>query len=782
MKIYMIGIAGAGMSALAQVYHARGHNVSGSDGVETYFTHSLLERVGISVYRGFDAAHVPTDVERIVYSTAYTQQNLEVAEAKRRGVECMSYPEALGQLTSEYRTIAVCGTHGKTTTTAMIGVMLEYAGFDPTVIVGSIVSQWGTNARIGKSQWLVIEADEYQNKLQYYHPEGVVLTTVDWDHPDFFPTPERYNQVFRDFLLRVPMNGWIIAGEDDVDVQDVTRGISRDLLGYGVSHHRLVRWMDRSLRFGFQHFQVRIGPERLGNFRLRLPGFHNVSNATAAIAVMHQLGVRVSAMSSALATFRGTYRRLERIGEERGVECIDDYAHHPKEIQASLRALKEFYAPRRIVCLFQPHTYSRTKSLLAEFKEAFFDADVALITDIYASARETEKVLENDTLPKSMASHPDARYVPWGEIPNTLESLLKPLDVFVTMGAGNVREVATTLLSRSLPKAQIDIESLFSQAGLHLEQNVGLANLTTFRIGGSARFLVRISSPEQLLSAVALASAQELPVLMLAGGCNMLVADQGFSGLVIKSEDRHVSIEGRTVRVGSGVPLNYFATQAAKSGLSGAEFLFTIPGTVGGAVRGNAGAWGAEVKDILKRVRVWDGAADKWLGRGEMQLGYRTSLIKVKQHEMGVVPWVILEAEFELTPADPQEIQTKMQELAFRKAKEQSLEFGSAGCLFTNIPITEEFWNSQEHARWKGIVPSEFLKRGMISAGWLIDRLDLKSFQIGKVMVSPKHANFLVNLGGGTAEEVMILSSVIKQKVRVNFGVQLHEEVEMVGF
>lgn len=460
--VYLIGIKGAGMTALAELLMRHGVVVSGSDTEEVFYTDAVLKRLGITVYQPFAATNVSEGATAFVYSTAYTQDNNEELRlAFATGKPIFSYPEALGLLTQNKLTIAVCGTHGKTTTTALLADVLQGMEFAPSAIVGSEIKRWGGGALAGDGQYLVIEADEYQDKLRYYHPLAVVLTSVAWDHPDFFPTVTEYEAVFERFVARIPRHGVLIANGDDARVRVVAEHCPSAKVFYGLLEGNDVRVVDisvidpespegkRGLR---QRFSVEHQGKRLGPFTLRLAGKHNAENAGAVIALALSLKLPFESLAHSLELFTGTKRRFELIGEYQGALIFDDYAHHPDEIRVTLTAFRELYPNRSLKVIFHPHTYTRTKALLPDFAETLSAADQVYLLDIYGSARETQGgVMSSDLVERINQVYPGkAFYTPnRSELVKTLHQELGPRDLVVTMGAGDVWQVAETLVHSS---------------------------------------------------------------------------------------------------------------------------------------------------------------------------------------------------------------------------------------------------------------------------------------------------------------------------------------------
>ncbi len=460
-KIHMIGIKGAGMTALAELLVKNGVSVSGSDIGEVFFTDRILKKLGIKYHESFAAKHIPADAELVVYSTVYSKEkNQELAAAFFRNLPVLSYPEALGLLTQEKLTLAVCGTHGKTTTSALLADTLKWCGKDPSAIVGSRIMNWEGSALAGSGEYLVLEADEYQNKLALYSPFAVILTSVDWDHPDFFPDGASYEQVFEDFIRRIPVHGLLIYCADSANVTRIAEKARCRKISYGtlapadflVTHYAPEKMGFVSEKNPFrQTFSVLHEGMVYGNFRLKLAGEHNALNATAVVALTSLLGLDKERVRFALEKFSGTERRFECIGERYGALIYDDYAHHPEEIRVTLRAFRELYPEKQLRVIFHPHTFTRTKAFLTDFAQSFETADRVDVLDIYGSAREVQGGVSSQDLvqlinrffPGKAFYAPDMQTV----IAET-EKTMGRQDVIITLGAGNVWEISHRLAKK----------------------------------------------------------------------------------------------------------------------------------------------------------------------------------------------------------------------------------------------------------------------------------------------------------------------------------------------
>ena len=447
--VYLVGIGGIGLSAIARVLLAQGHRVSGSDMRASAITDALAGE-GITVHIGHDAGHLPVGADLVIVSSAVPADNPEVVAAQQRGIPVVKRAEVLGAMMAGKVGIAVAGTHGKTTITALIAFTLMRTGRDPTFIVGGVLHDLHTNARAGKGPYFVVEADEYDYTFLGLRPQIAVVTNIEMDHPDCYPTLKSMVEAFRRFLALVPPDGCAIGCGDDEGVGGLLgelEGTRRITYGLGGG----MDWQATNIRAnpsGGSDFLVRHEGRDFGRFSIRLSGIHNVQNVLAVLAVAHHLGLDQEAVRGALAEFRGTGRRFEHKGTASGVTVIDDYAHHPTQIRATLAAARTCFPQSAIWAVFQPHTYSRTKALLDEYATSFGDADHVIVTAIYPAR-------EHDTLGVSAAdlvarmSHSDARLITeLGAVTDYLVAHVQPGDVVITLGAGDGYLVGEELLAR----------------------------------------------------------------------------------------------------------------------------------------------------------------------------------------------------------------------------------------------------------------------------------------------------------------------------------------------
>jgi UDP-N-acetylmuramate--alanine ligase len=449
-KVYVIGIKGSGVVAVAQILSSMGIKVTGSDTHEKFFTDAVLRKLGIKYFEKFSAKNIPKDADLVVYSTAYNAENNEEFRAcLERKLPMKSYPEMVAELFNKRYGIAVCGTHGKTTTSAMLGTALQKAGRDPSAVIGSRVIEWGANALSGKGDLFVIEADEFQNKLKLYKPKGVILTSADWDHPDFYKTFEEYKKAFADFIAKIPKNGFLAVWGDSVSTLEIASHAKCKVIKYGFGEDNdAVISNFQFLNSKLQTFDIKYAGKNLGNFQTQLIGRHNILNCTAVISVCNKLNLDMEKVRNAIREFNGTSRRFEYIGQRNGAILIDDYGHHPEELKVTLKAAREIYPEKNIIAVFHPHSYSRTEALLHDFAQSFDSANEVVVLDIYGSARENSGNVHSKDLVDLINKYDPqkAEYVPTiKEAYKFLKKKIGPEDVILCIGAGNVGDVAEKL-------------------------------------------------------------------------------------------------------------------------------------------------------------------------------------------------------------------------------------------------------------------------------------------------------------------------------------------------
>jgi UDP-N-acetylmuramate--alanine ligase len=449
--VHFIGVGGSGMSPLAEILLRQGTRVTGSDLHASAVTKHLVS-LGLEFHEGHDAAHVG-DVDAVVRSSAVKLTNPEVQEAERRGIPVILRGQLLADLMATRRGVAIAGAHGKTTTTAMTGLVLTEAGIDPTVVIGGRFAQFGSHARIGRSEFLVAEADESDRSFLLLKPQVAVVTNIDEEHLESYRDFDGLVEAFGRFAESVPADGVAVLCTDDPHLRRLSGTIAARVMSYGAD--------DRSATIGALHvrdegFGMRATVVRrhegheeiLGEIALQVPGRHNVLNALAATGVALELGAPFPVVARALGEFRGAERRFERKGEVRGITVVDDYGHHPTEVAAVLRAARAT-GPKRLVCVFQPHRYSRTARLLERFGPALSLADEIVLTDIYAAGEDPIPGATIEALAARVEQAAPGRVLlvkALADVPAQVALMTRPGDLVITLGAGSIGSAGPRIL------------------------------------------------------------------------------------------------------------------------------------------------------------------------------------------------------------------------------------------------------------------------------------------------------------------------------------------------
>ncbi|MCH8950199.1 MAG: UDP-N-acetylmuramate--L-alanine ligase, partial [Chloroflexi bacterium] len=672
--------------------------------------------------------------------------------------------EFIAKLMEGRRSICVAGTHGKTTTSGLIATMLLEAGRSPTYLVGGEVRNLGVNAAPGDGEEIVVEADEYDRAFLEYQPDLAVVTNLEADHLDIYGSFDELSAAFGQFMAQVQPDGQLIVCADSPELRTL---VEASELRARIETYALdgpAAWTAEeiaTLPDGGQEFSVSHDGELYGTFQIALPIRHNVSNALAGIAAGHALGLSAEEMRAGLAAYRGARRRFELVGEAAGVSVLDDYAHHPTEVAATLAAARERFPGRRLIAIFQPHTYSRTRYLLDGFRTCFRELDELLLAPTYA-AREPESA-GMDAAALALAIEAP-RAVALDSLEAAAEAalgLLREGDVFFTLGAGDVDAVGQMVLDglRERERGREQQSStratnVPAEAGLFaaleeitaVRQDEPMSRHTTFGIGGPADIYVTATSAAELARIVLACREHDAPWFVLGSGSNILVGDAGIRGVVI--ENRAKALEGPLpddeggfrFRVESGASFAAVARGIARRGYAGLEWASGIPGTLGGAVVYNAGAYGGCLADVLRSIRFVNGTgAEKELPAEDLGLVYRGSAFTRGQFRDRVV----LEAEFTVWPGDARELMERVSELDARRLAAQP-RGRNAGSIFKNTP---------DHPVWK-----------------LIDEVGLRGHRIGDAQVSEKHCNFFINAGQARAADMKALIDLARDRVRAKMA------------
>lgn len=448
-RIHFVGIGGIGMSAIAEILINQGFEVSGSDMSSSENT-EYLSKIGCKVFIGHSAENIQ-GAEVVVYSSAVKpMNNPETVEATEKNIPVLRRAEMLSELSRLKYSLAVSGTHGKTTTTSMLGLTLMKAGIDPTVIVGGRLKGFGgSNARLGNGEWIIVEADEYDRSFLQLSPTISIINNIEAEHLDIYKDFDDLKATFTEFANKVPFYGFIAAGIDDTGVKEILADVKKKIVSFGLSRNADVRashivYDEKSTKFNLIY-----KGENLGEIIINVPGTHNVKNALGAIAVALELKTDFETIKSGIAEFTGVNRRFEIKGTYKGALVIDDYAHHPTEITATLQAARSGW-DKRTICIFQPHTYTRTKEFYKDFGKSFDEADIVIITDVYPARELPIEGVSGKLIADAALSygHKNVRYIEnKEEIFKEIETIADKDDLIITMGAGDIWKIANQMVA-----------------------------------------------------------------------------------------------------------------------------------------------------------------------------------------------------------------------------------------------------------------------------------------------------------------------------------------------
>lgn len=445
--VHFIGIGGISMSGLAEILHHKGYIVSGSDIRQSPLTDKLQDK-GIKIHIGHNASHIE-GIDWVVYTVAVKEDNPEMVAAKEKNIPILERATLLGHIMETYPySIGISGSHGKTTTTSMLSIILQNAKLDPTILVGGELDDIGGNVKIGNSSYFLTEACEYNESFLNFEPYMAIILNIDKDHLDYFKDLDRIYEAFVSYVNLVPQNGIIIGCTDDPLVSKLMNETHIRKVSFAIENK--ADWMARDIKYddkGHPSYRGVYKGQDMGRFQLKIPGRYNIYNALAASAAAWAIGISADTIRDSLSDFKGTHRRFEIKGSLNNVTVVDDYAHHPTEVRATLQAARK-YPHKRIWCVFQPHTYSRTQKLFYEFSESFLDADEVIITDIYAAREKAIDGVNSENLAKAINDKgKSCRYMSsFDQTVDFLSQNAKPGDLVLTMGAGDVFKIGDNFL------------------------------------------------------------------------------------------------------------------------------------------------------------------------------------------------------------------------------------------------------------------------------------------------------------------------------------------------
>jgi UDP-N-acetylmuramate--alanine ligase len=743
--IHLIGVAGSGMSGIAALLLELGHDVRGSDKARTLETERLAQ-LGLR----FSSPHRAEDadgVELIIFSSAIKEDNSILADARARKIPAIRRAEALAAIMLGKRGIIIAGMHGKTTTAAMAAHVLRGGGLHPSHYVGAEIPILGSNAHWDpRGEFFVAEGDESDGTLQLFQPEHALILNVEEEHLDFYKDLVAIEEVFRKLLTQT--KGTVFFCADDLHARRICEP-HHQAISYGFGDTARYRATGLELHDFAATFCVQRGDEKLGDATLSVPGRHNVSNALGVIALAAELGISFDKIAKSLGTFRHARRRFEIKYQSERFLLVDDYAHHPTEIRATLATARSA-GRQRVLTMFQPHRYSRTKALRFEFGGAFDDADHVVITDVYAASEAALPGVTGQTIADAISQHGHraVSYQPrLDRLHGDVGQMLRDGDLVLSLGAGNVHEQLAKLAAEL-----VIAEKLKEIAGPEGEVRLSepLAKHTTLRVGGPAQFWVEPRTEEAFAKLIRFCRRENLPLFVIGRGSNLLVRDGGIRGVVVHpsgGDFDKVEASGLEVTAGVGAKLKQIAYAGKNAGIGGFEWMEGIPGSVGGGLRMNAGAMGVQTFDQVVRVRYLDreGVAHEKTP-AELEVHYR--------HVPSLDGNFAVSAVFRGGKSSTEEIVRRLDESQEKRRTTQP-SAKSAGCIFKNP--------------------------GLCPAGKLVDELGLKGSSVGDARVSDVHGNFIVNEGEATANEVLELIGQIQATALKERGIELETEVQIVG-
>jgi UDP-N-acetylmuramate--alanine ligase len=744
-RVHLVGVAGSGMSGLAGLLLQLGHDVRGSDKVTTLET-ERLQRLGLQFHQQQHADEA-RDAELVVFSSAIKVDNPILANARETGIPIVRRAEALAAIMSSKRGILIVGMHGKTTTAAMAAHVLREGGLRPSHYVGAEIPILGTNAHWdGRGEYFVAEGDESDGTLKCFRPEHTLVLNIEAEHLDFYPDLIAIEKAFVELINQT--SGKIFYSADDPGAARICRSCA-GAVGFGLSPDSDYYGADVRLQDFASRFCVYRGREGLGDAALNVPGEHNVHNALGVIALASELGVPFDKIGSALRKFQHARRRFEIKYESERFLLVDDYGHHPTEIRATLKTARATRR-KRVLTMFQPHRYSRTKALAKEFGCSFDNADRVVVADVYPASEEPIPGITGQTIVDEIVAHGHrgANYQPRLEwVHRDIGNMLDSGDLVLSLGAGNIHE-QLSVLAADLVLAEKLKEIVCDEGDVRLYEP--LARHTTLRVGGPAQFWVEPRTEIAFAGLIRFARHENLPLFIIGRGSNLLVRDGGIRGVVVHpigGEFDRIEINGQEITAGVGVRMKEVAYAARSAGIGGLEWMEGIPGAIGGGLRMNAGAMGAQLCENLVRVHYLDGEGNPQVqDRHELDLSYRDFPLLHDNYAVS--------ATFCGNPAPREQIDARLQESQEKRRTTQPIA-KSAGCIFKNPDSAP--------------------------AGKLVEELGLKNSRVGNARVSEVHGNFIVNDGGATAAEMLELIERIKNAARAKCGVELETEVQIVG-
>lgn len=752
-KVYFLGIGGIGMSALARYFNHLGMAVSGYDKTITPLTQRLSEE-GIIIHYTDDGAQTIANHELnindtlVILTPAIPKDFAEWNALQTQQFTIKKRAEILGLISENYTTIAVAGTHGKTTTSSLVAHLLYHSSKNCLAFLGGIATNYQTNLLLPFNKETpaicVVEADEYDRSFLKLSPNYSIINSMDPDHLDIYGSEASFHQGFQDFANRLNKDG-VLFYKQHLPLQfnegkHLSFSISESESDIVAENIRI-----ESGVYIFDYFNRQSGV-RISNLESGIPGSHNVENAVAAISAVLAVGLDEDEIRAGLKTFQGVKRRFEYILKHPKHIFIDDYAHHPEELRAFISSVRALYPNQKITGAFQPHLFSRTRDFVDGFAESLNLLDEVFLLDIYPAR---ELPIEGITSEIIFNKLHNKKSICSKEMLPKLVAESNP-EVMVSLGAGDidalVLPIKNELLRVNASDYATELEAML-EGSVHTQEP--MMKYTWLKIGGPADILVKPKNQNDIILTAAYAEKHLIPLFILGNGSNLLVSDAGIRGIVLAIGEAESTFkqEGNLFTVSASYSLPKFVLESLKLGYEGLEATAGVPATIGGATRMNAGAYGTEVFDCIHKVKfIRHGKVQEKL-KNEIQFSYRHTEFAND---------IILETTFELKQAeDIEAVSLKRKTLLEKRKDAQPLDKPNTGSVFKN-PLPQY-------------------------AGKLIEDAGLKGYMHGQVQVSPKHANFIVNNGGATAREFMELVNYIIETVETKFNVRLHTEVMQVG-
>ena len=736
-SIYFLGIGGAGMSPLARLFLQMGLSVSGSD-IKKTTTTIRLEDEGAKIFYGHDEAHL-RKADVVVYSSAIDPENVEYKFALKERIQMYKRAEMMNFLFQMHQNrIAVTGTHGKTTTTAMISRIMKTSEQDVTYLIGSDFKDFGGNHVLGDYSTCILEADESDGSFLMLDTNLGVITNLESEHMEYYGTLDNLKQHFLDFIDTIcQKSGHVFVNGDDEMIMALLEKTPKEFYTtFGKRETNDIFFKNVEFSTNGTSYDLYIDQKFISNVSLKVYGVHNIYNSLASISVANHLNVSYENQLTALQTFVGTRRRFELIGDQNGVTVYDDYGHHPTEIKATLNMIKDTFK-QRVICIFQPHRFSRTRDLLHEFVESFDAADVLVLTDIYSASEENVDGINSKLIydQLKLKSNLDVFYIAQkGEIALKMVDSFKENDIVVTMGAGDIHRVSKDILLR----LKINNENT---------QKVDISKLTSFKQHGVLDTLIEINTVDELVDFI---KTNGHKFHILGNGSNSLVDGVNLSWPVIKLKLAETPTFDETfVRIPSYFLISEALRFMKQHELGGLEFAAGVPASIGGMVVMNFGCWDQTIGENVNRVHVVDMAGNlRWLTKSELLFNYRSSIF----HEQ---KFVVLSIEFKYEKRSKSDMTDLIQYYVKERKEKQPIHDYTFGSVFKN------------HETYK--------------AAQYLEESNLRGYTVGGVAISEKHSNFMVNLDKGTYEDALSLITHAKQIVHQKYQVDLQLEVCLIN-